>query len=68
MWESRLSGSVRAWSATLNMDEILWHRRETRRLTENTNVILSLEESPGYSNKKSRPDRRGYAAFFSASR
>ena len=50
MWESHLSGSVRAWSATPNMDEILWHRRETRRLTENTNVILSLEESPGYSN------------------
>ncbi len=30
-WESRLSGSERGWSATLDMDEILWHRRETRR-------------------------------------
>jgi len=49
-WESRLSGSERGWRATLDMDEILWHRRETRRQTENTNIILCRGESPAYSN------------------
>ena len=48
-WESRLSGSERGWSATLDMDDILWHRQETRRQTENTNFILCLGESPAYS-------------------
>ena len=32
------------------MDEILWHRRETRRQTENTKRILQPGESPAYSN------------------
>ncbi len=32
------------------MDEILWHRRETRRQTENTKLILQPRESPAYSN------------------
>jgi hypothetical protein len=49
-WESRLSGSARGWSATRVMEEILWHRRESRRPTENTNLFLSPEESPAYSN------------------
>jgi hypothetical protein len=49
-WESRLSGSERGWSATLDMDDILWHRQETRRQTENTNFILCLGKSPAYSN------------------
>ena len=31
------------------MDEIMWHRRESRRQTENTNVILESWESPVYS-------------------
>ena len=53
-WESRLSGSERGWSATLDMDEILWHRRETRRQTENTNNILCRGESPAYSNTVQR--------------
>jgi hypothetical protein len=49
MWESCLSGSVRGWSATLGMGAILWHRRETRRLTEKTNRFLSRGASPSYS-------------------
>ncbi len=58
-WESRLSGSERGWSATLDMDEILWHRRETRRQTENTNIILCRGESPAYSNSlKPKRQRR----------
>jgi len=32
------------------MDEIVWHRRETRRQTENTKRILQPGESPAYSN------------------
>ena len=31
------------------MDEILWHRRESRRQTENTNIVLTLWEPPAYS-------------------
>ena len=31
------------------MDEILWHRRESRRQTEKTNFVLQLRESPAYS-------------------
>jgi hypothetical protein len=31
------------------MVEILWHRRETMRPTENTNLDLSLREEPVYS-------------------
>ncbi len=57
-WESRLSGSERGWSATLDMDEILWHRRETRRKTENTNIILCRGESPAYSNTVQRIRQR----------
>jgi len=53
-WESRLSGSVRGWSATLAMDNILWHRRETRRQTENTNLILRPGKSPAYSKPHSQ--------------
>jgi len=58
-WESRLSGSERGWSATLDMDEILWHRRETRRKTENTNIILCLGESSAYSNMMRRISPKG---------
>ncbi len=32
------------------MDEILWHRRETRRQTDKTKLILQPGESPVYSN------------------
>jgi len=32
-----------------SMDEILWHRRESRRQTENTNIVLQLWETPAYS-------------------
>ncbi len=31
------------------MAEILWHRRETRRLTENTNFGLTVGKEPAYS-------------------
>ena len=31
------------------MAEILWHRRETRRQTENTNVCLNDGKAPAYS-------------------
>jgi hypothetical protein len=31
------------------MAEILWHRRETRRQTENTNICLNGGEAPAYS-------------------
>ena len=34
----------------VGMDEILWHRRETRRQTENTQRIRQPGESPAYSN------------------
>ena len=33
----------------LGMVEILWHRRESRRTTENTNFVLQPWESPSYS-------------------
>jgi len=33
-----------------DMDAIMWHRRESRRQTENTNSILQLPEAPVYSN------------------
>jgi len=49
-WESRLSGSERDWGATWTMGEILWHRWETRRQTEKTNLTLTSGESPVYSN------------------
>ena len=32
-----------------DMEEILWHRRETRRQTEKTNLLLQSLESPVYS-------------------
>lgn len=50
-WEIRLSGSERGWGTTLAMDKILWHRRETRRQTEKTNLILRLGEYPVYSKR-----------------
>jgi len=39
------------------MDEIVWHRRETRRQTENTKRILQPGESPAYSNS---PENGGH--------
>ena len=44
---------VRFWEgleSNFGMDEILWHRRETRRQTEKTNLILQPGKSPAYSN------------------
>ena len=40
VWEIRLSG-CRDRGTTEGMAEILWHRRETRRQTEKTNVSRS---------------------------
>jgi len=48
MWESRLSGSERGRVATRTTSEILWHRQETRRQTENTNVALPFGECAAY--------------------
>jgi hypothetical protein len=31
------------------MEEILWHRRESRRQTEKTNIFLQPREAPAYS-------------------
>ena len=46
------SGTTRA------MGEILWHRRETRRKTEKTNVALQLGECPVYSKRRALDRRR----------
>ena len=48
-WESRLSGSERGREVTQAMGEILWHRWETKRQTENTNFALQFGERPTYS-------------------
>jgi len=48
-WESRLSGSARGRVATRTTGEIMWHRRETKRPTENTNIALPSGECPVYS-------------------
>jgi hypothetical protein len=32
------------------MEKILWHRRESRRKTEKTNIFLQPREAPAYSN------------------
>ena len=49
MWESRLSGSVRGRRTTAGMEKIMWHRRESRRRTEKTNIFLQPWEAPAYS-------------------
>jgi hypothetical protein len=49
MWESCLSGSVRGRRANEGMEKILWHRRESRRKTEKTNIFLQPREAPAYS-------------------
>jgi len=54
MWESRLSGSERGRVATRTTGEIVWHRRETRRKTEKTNVALPFGECPAYSKPSHR--------------
>jgi hypothetical protein len=56
-WESRLSGSVRGWVTTQITGEILWHRWETRRQTEKTNLTLTSGEFPAYSNSLVKVDR-----------
>ena len=40
------------------MAEILWHRRETRRQTEKTNVSLKPREAPVYSTDLHRGKKR----------
>ncbi|MES9884430.1 MAG: hypothetical protein ABW185_26585 [Sedimenticola sp.] len=52
-WESRLSGSERGWVSTWAMGEIWWHRRETRRQTEKTNITLRSGECSAYSKPSS---------------
>ena len=48
-WESRLSGSERGRVATRTTGGIMWHRRETKRPTENTNFALPSGKCPVYS-------------------
>jgi len=38
----------------VDRDDIVWHRRETRRQTEKTHLILQPGESPAYSNSLDR--------------
>jgi hypothetical protein len=40
---------LRGAGVNRSMDEILWHRRESRRRTEKTNIVLQLWETPAYS-------------------
>ena len=58
MWESCLSGSVRGMSATEGMEKILWHRRESRRITEKTNIFLQPREAPAYSKNAELPETK----------
>jgi hypothetical protein len=44
---------VRFWEgqeSNWGMEKILWHRRESRRETEKTNIFLQPREAPAYSN------------------
>ena len=44
---------VRFWEgqeSNWGMEKILWHRRESRRKTEKTNIFLQPREAPAYSN------------------
>ena len=46
---------VRFWEgqeSNWGMEKILWHRRESRRETEKTNIFLQPREAPAYSNKR----------------
>jgi hypothetical protein len=43
---------VRFWEgqeSNWGMEKILWHRRESRRKTEKTNIFLQPREAPAYS-------------------
>ena len=53
-WEIRLSGSERGRVTTRAMGAILWHRRETRRQTEKTNIALTSGECPIYSKPRAQ--------------
>jgi len=39
------------------MEKILWHRRESRRKTEKTNIFLQLREAPAYSKMRKSETR-----------
>jgi hypothetical protein len=44
---------VRFWEgqeSNWGMEKSLWHRRESRRETEKTNIFLQPREAPAYSN------------------
>ena len=50
---------VRFWEgqeSNRGMEKILWHRCESRRITEKTNIFLQLGEASAYS--KSSEDQR----------
>jgi len=45
----------------LGMEKILWHRRESRRKTEKTNIFLQPWEAPAYSKgEKGKTEIRRY--------
>ena len=58
LWESCLSGSVRGGRKTAGMEKekMLWHRSESRRQTEKTNIFLQPCEAPAYS-KRSKGEK-----------
>ena len=60
--ESRLFGSERGQEHNCDMDKVLWHRPESRRPIERTNIVLKSWKSPAYSKttlerRKSASDR-----------
>jgi len=59
MWASRLPDSARGQAATQTTGEIMWHRRETRRQTANTNLALPSGDCPVYSKPQPLVDARG---------
>jgi len=63
----RLSGSERGRGTTEGMAEILWHRRETRRQTEKTNVSLRPWEAAVYSTEIFGP-KALYSLYIRSSR
>jgi hypothetical protein len=48
-WCNTPSPTAPSREANRRMAEILWHRRETRRQTENTNICLNGGKVPAYS-------------------
>jgi hypothetical protein len=63
MCESRLFGSERGQEHNCDMDKALWHRPESRRPTESTNIVLKSWKSPAYSKPLWRGENPPQIAF-----